>query len=261
MLMGVGCVCTNCHNVYTIKKMGFIQAYSALIEPVMKRFYEIATAQNGAVLLDGKALHSPAKHPVVFPNSVLAEACAKEWNAQGEIVDKASLPFTSLASLALDIVPAQRDAMIDELVEYGETDLLFYRDEPDSALGEQQHREWQPWLNNAQVEWGTRYLTGVGISPVAQPEENRMAHRHALQALGDWELALMAFVVKPTTSLILSWFFLKHRLNAQELFHLSRLEEAHNTAQWGEDEEAAKRASALQADLNAAEEFIRLLFA
>lgn len=224
----------------------------------MKRFYETATVENNGVLLDGKALTSPAKHQLVLPNAALAQAIADEWNAQGTELDKTQLPLTGMASLALDIAVPRRGELVEELLEYGETDLLFYRSD-DEELAAEQHRQWQPWINHAQVSFGTRYEVTDSIMPVAQPAENHEKHLAVLETLDHWQLALLAAVVKPTTSLILGWFFAQNKLGAEELFTLSRIEESHNLAKWGEDDEAKAKAESIRADLAASERWRSLL--
>lgn len=224
----------------------------------MKRFFTQATAENNAVLLDGKAVQTPARRPLMLPNAALAEAVAAEWNALSDTIDKNKLPLTGMASLALDIAAPRRDELLEELLEYGETDLLFYRSE-EEALAKTQQVSWQPWINHAQVAFETRYMVTDGIMPVSQPSANRFKHTAQLETLDAWQLALLAAVVKPTTSLILGWFFLRGKIDAAELFTLSRLEEAHNIAQWGEDDEAKQKAESIRADLQVAQHWRDLL--
>ena len=49
----------------------------------IKRFYKAATAgpvaEGFAILLDGRAVRTPAKAPLVVPSQALAEAIAAEW--------------------------------------------------------------------------------------------------------------------------------------------------------------------------------------
>lgn len=224
----------------------------------MKRFFEKATVDNGAVLLDGKSLNTPAKHQVMLPNQALAQAIADEWNAQGNEIDKNTLPLTGMASLAIDIAAPRRNELLVELLDYGDTDLLYYRSD-DEALNQQQHVKWQPWLNNAQVVFGTRYEATNSIMPITQAPENHEKHLALIETLDQWQLALLAAVVKPTTSLILGWFFVQGELDDAKMFELSQMEEAFNHAQWGEDAEAKQKADAIRADLATAAHWRSLL--
>ncbi len=214
----------------------------------MKKFFDKATVENGAVLLDGKALTTPAKNKVILPSDKFAQAVADEWNAMGDKIDKNKLPLTGMASLALDIAAPRRNELLVELLEYGETDLLFYHD-MDEGLSNVQRTQWQPWINHAQVEFSTRYEVTQSIMPVRQAPENQPRHLEKLETLNEWQLALLAAVVKPTTSLLLGWFFVQNKLNEEEIFTLSRLEESHNMAKWGEDDDARENAENIRADL------------
>ncbi len=214
----------------------------------MKRFFKQASVKDGAVLLDGKGLNTPAKNKVVLPNDALAQLIADEWNAVGDKIDKNKLPLTGMASLAIDIAAPRRNELIVELLEYGETDLMFYH-AVDEDLSAQQRLKWQPWLNRAQVEFGTRYEVTNSIMPVAQADENKAKHVEFLDTLDHWKLALLAAVVKPSTSLLLGWYFVQNELDDTKLFELSRLEETFNMEKWGEEEEAKEKAEALRTDL------------
>lgn len=218
----------------------------------MKRFYkEAAIDENNLILLDSKPITSPAKNKLTLPNARLAQAIADEWRMQGETIDKAKLPLTGMASLALDIAIPRRDELLDELLEYGETDLLFYRSE-EKELAKTQHVQWQPWINHAQVTFSTRYEITDSIMPITQVEGNRSKHRKKLETLNEWQLALLAAVIKPTTSMLLGWFFLHKELDDEELFTLSQLEETFNIEKWGEDAETKQKAEAIRNDLKTA---------
>ncbi|MDG1287679.1 MAG: ATP12 family protein [Rickettsiales bacterium] len=214
----------------------------------MKRFFKEAMVENGAVLLDGKGLNTPAKNKVVLPNDALAQLIADEWNAVGDKIDKNKLPLTGMASLAIDIALPRRNELIVELLEYGETDLMFYH-AMDEDLSAEQRLKWQPWLNRAQVEFGTRYEVTNSIMPVAQADENKVKHVELLDTLDQWNLALLAAVVKPSTSLLLGWYFIQNELDDAKLFDLSRLEETFNMQKWGEQYEAKEKAEDIRADL------------
>ena len=225
----------------------------------MKRFYQNATYRpDGTILLDEKPVNTPAKHRLQLPHKSLAKAVAAEWQAQQEIIDKTTMPLTGMACLAIDIALPRRNELIVELLEYGETDLIFYH-ALEEELAAEQRVKWQPWLNRAQVEFGTRYEITQNILPVAQAPENQAKHLASLDGLDQWQLATIATVTKPTNSLLLSWFFLQKALDAEKLYALSRLEETHNSNAWGEDEEAKAKADALKQEIHAAEQWRDLL--
>ena len=222
----------------------------------MQRFYQQASAEAVAggwrVVLDGKPLNSPARKPLVVPTQAAAQLIAGEWNAQGETIDKKTLRLTGFAALAVDV---ERAVLAEELLGYGETDLLLYREDTEAALQEEQRTEWDPWLRWAERRFGTHYKLAEGVMPVAQPEGNLAAHTAALVRLDVFTFALLAAVVKPTTSLLLGLAFWQGDLAAVEMLRLSQLEEAYNQRRWGVDGEAAARHAGLVKEFAAAEQW------
>ncbi|MEQ1651986.1 MAG: ATP12 family protein, partial [Hyphomicrobium sp.] len=57
-----------------------------MLKPMLKRFYSHASVSAAApfhILLDGRAIKTPAKRALVLPAIAAAQAVAGEWNAQG----------------------------------------------------------------------------------------------------------------------------------------------------------------------------------
>ena len=53
-----------------------------------KRFYKTATVtDDNGIALDGRPVRTPMKQPLRLPTRALAEAIAKEWEAQGDTID------------------------------------------------------------------------------------------------------------------------------------------------------------------------------
>jgi chaperone required for assembly of F1-ATPase len=130
----------------------------------MKRAYENARAEavpgGWSVTLDGKALRSPAKRPLLLPTSALAEAIAAEWQAQGAKLRPREMPMMRLASIAIDLVATRRAQIVAETANYAATDLVCYRAEHPPELVARQHAVWQPL-----VDWAVlRYDAPLAIT-------------------------------------------------------------------------------------------------
>lgn len=208
-----------------------------------KRFWQAAVAEpcegGFTVRLDGRAVKTPAKAPLVVPTLALAQAIAAEWEAQSGEVRPETMPVTRAANSAIDKIRVQRAEVVELLAAYGGSDLLCYRALGPEALAERQAAGWDPLLDWAAEALGARLAVTRGVMPVAQDAAalDRLAARVA--GFGDFHLAGFHDLVAISGSLILALAVTEGRLAAEEAWALSRIDETWQVEQWGEDEEAA----------------------
>jgi chaperone required for assembly of F1-ATPase len=229
----------------------------------IKRFYKHAAARavagGFALTLDSRLVKTPAHAPLVVPSRALAEAIAGEWAAQGERIRPRDVPLMSLACTAIDrVVPSREDA-IQDLVAYAETDLVCYRAQSPADLAARQQDAWQPLLDWVFLRYDAQLAVTVGIIPVTQPRNAVSALRRALEGRESFELAALAGMVRATGSLVIGLALAGERLTTAEAFAAAQLDETYQMEIWGEDSEAVRRRSALEADLESATRFLRLL--
>ena len=229
----------------------------------MKRFYRdvaVAPGENGhRILLDGRPIGTPAKQLLVVPTIPLAEAIAEEWRGQGDTIRPQAMPVTRLASTALDRMPAQRRAVIEEVVAYADTDLVCYRVAEPFELVQRQHRSWQPMLDWLGQTYGVRLAVTTSLLPVAQPAAARARLRGAVEDLSDWPLVGMHMATTALGSLVLGLGLLHGRLDAEAALAASLLDELFEIERWGSDVEAERRLQALRRDVSAAARFLASL--
>jgi len=229
----------------------------------MKRVYKEARAEpSGAgftVALDGRALRTPGRTPLVLPVPALAEAVAGEWAAQEEVVRPQAMPLMGLACTAIDIVAPRRVAVVAEVSDYGATDLLCYRAEHPHTLVERQAVVWQPLLDWAADQFRAPLTTTAGALAVAQPKDSLTALGRAVEAHDDLALAALAAAVKAAGSLVIGLALSHGRLAPEAAFEAAELHESAQIEAWGEDPEATRRRAALLDDFQAAATFLRLL--
>lgn len=98
-----------------------------------RRFYQDAgvtqVGEDFGITLDGRVVRTPGGLDLLLPTRIAAEAIAAEWDAQEKHIRPSSMPFMQLSCTAIDRVSSQRDAIIDMVVSYGETDLFCYLSE------------------------------------------------------------------------------------------------------------------------------------
>ncbi|ARO15520.1 ATP12 chaperone protein [Ketogulonicigenium robustum] len=210
-----------------------------------KRFWTDVTTQRHdsgqwAVLLDGRSVRTPAKVHLLTPTEAMAESVAAEWRAQGEHLRPHTMPHTRAVNVAIDHIAHKRPEVIAEIAQYAGTDLLSYRADAPEDLIAHQAAAWDPLLDWAARTFDARLFVQNGIMPIAQ-NPAALAKLHAAVATrSDIQLAALHDLVGLSGSLVLGLAVAEGHLPAQSAWDLSRLDEAWQIAQWGEDEEAAE---------------------
>ena len=109
-----------------------------------KRFYKDVTPgedETGfAVLLDDRAIKTPGKGPLRFPNATSAQLVADEFAAQKEEIDALKMPVTRIANSAAEGVSDKMQEVRDDLVKFSSSDLICYRTDTPTGLVENQKK-------------------------------------------------------------------------------------------------------------------------
>jgi chaperone required for assembly of F1-ATPase len=229
----------------------------------MKRFYRavtVAPVEGGwGIQLDGKALRTPAKRPLILPNEALAAAIAGEWDAQTEAIRPGTMPLMKLASTAIDLVGIKAVDVAEEVARYAETDLLCYRATEPEALVERERAVWQPLLDWASLRFDSPLNVASGIVAVTQPDSSLRALRAVVAGFDAMTLTAVADLTASFGSLILALAVWDGRLGAAQAFEAAILDERFQAERWGEDEEAAERRAAVAREVEAAGRFLGLV--
>lgn len=227
-----------------------------------KRFWkqaEVAETEGGfTVLLDGRALKTPAKTPFWVPTRALAKEVAAEWQAQSDKVKPESMPFTRTANSALDKVTPQFEAVADMLAAYGGSDLLCYRATAPKELVARQAQLWDPLIGWAKATFGTDLIVTQGVMPVEQPSASSRLFQTEVRALTPFQLAAFHDLVAISGSLVLGFAIARGHLGSGEGFDLSRVDETWQVELWGEDEDAAESEAIKRESLAHAARFFEL---
>lgn len=215
------------------------------------------------VALDGKALKTPAGTEIAVTRRALADAMVAEWRecvprGKAPKIDFNKLPMTRIVGTALDRIPLKRDAIIDELIAYAETELLCFRAEAPTALVERQARIWQPLLDWLALSYDAPLLVSHAIAAPDQPKASLAALRKTLAAMDDLKLAGIGVAVAVTGSLVVSLALADGRIDANGAFDAAELDASFQIERWGEDSESALRRAGVRAELIVAERFFGL---
>ena len=207
-----------------------------------KRFWQtaevVADADGFAIALDGRSVKTPAKALLSVPTRKMADAIAAEWDAQQDKVDPNTMPFTRSANAAIDKVTVQHAEVADMLAAYGDSDLLCYRAETPAALVARQAAAWDPLLDWAEDTLGARLTPRGGVMHVAQDPVALQILSDKTHALSAFQLAAFHDLVSLSGSLILGFATALNKVDAQDVWDLSRLDEIWQEEQWGIDADA-----------------------
>jgi chaperone required for assembly of F1-ATPase len=234
---------------------GYAKGVKGEIDQHPRRFYAdvsvVGEGGNWGIQLDGKPLRTPEKKLFVLPTEALANVIADEWRSQAERIDLLSMFNTRLANVALDRTPLHRGEMGREAARYASTDLVCHLAEAPNALREKQETAWAPLRAWAAQKLNVKLEAVHGVIACAQPEASVDAVRAHAATLDDWRLTALLHAVALLGSAVLGLAVERRRLTAVEAFELSRIDEAYQAAQWGEDAEATRAANRARAEARA----------
>ncbi|ABS64378.1 ATP12 ATPase [Parvibaculum lavamentivorans DS-1] len=229
---------------------------------VLKRFYKKAEAgpheKGHAILLDGRAVKTPAKEPLAVPVLALARAIADEWEAQAEEIDPRAMKLTKLANTAIDLVAPRREAVIAELVNFAATDLLCYRADAPAALAARQAAAWEPLLAWAAGQ-GIRLRVTTGLMHVPQDEAALDAYGASVAALDPFRIAGLHNAVTLTGSAIIGLAVALGHIGPEAAFETAHIDETWQMEICGEDDEELARLAARRAELLETARFLALM--
>ncbi|MDK1385197.1 ATP12 family chaperone protein [Sinorhizobium sp. 8-89] len=216
-------------------------------KPLAKRFYKdvsIGPADDGAhaVLLDGRTVRTPKRHPLAVPTRKLAELLAAEWDAQSEAIDPTAMPITRIVNTAIDGVAVDHRAVFDDILRFAGSDLLCYRADGPEGLVARQNDLWNPVLDWAAQSLGARFILIEGVIHQEQPPEAISAYAEGLRAFATpLGLACLHTLTTLTGSALLALAFAMGRLTAEEAWTAAHVDEDWQIEHWGTDEEAFQR--------------------
>ncbi len=226
-----------------------------------KRFYQAVTVGEGTpypILLDGRAVKTPAGGALAAPSRPLAQAIAAEWDAQGERIVPATMPLMRLANTIIDGVAPNPEPVRQEIAKYLGSDLVCYRAATPEGLVARQAQHWEPVLAWAREAHGARFVLSEGVMFVAQPENAVAAARSAIPS-DPWRLGAVSAITTLTGSALIALAVAAKQLGVDEAWAAAHVDEDWNMDFWGRDELAMQRRAARFAEMRAAATVLRLV--
>lgn len=234
----------------------------SLAKPLAKRFYKDVSVGEGAfyqILLDGRAVKTPAKRALLLPTRALAEAIAEEWRAQDHEINPALMPKTRFANTAIDAVSDALDEVASDITAYAGSDLVCYRAELPRDLTLLQAKHWDPLIAWAREAMGAHFTVVEGVMPVAQPRQALNAVAAALDPHEAFRLTGLHVLTTLTGSALIALAHARGYLSADKAWAAAHVDEDYQISLWGADEEAALRRKNRRAEFDAASAFVSAL--
>jgi chaperone required for assembly of F1-ATPase len=235
-------------------------ARRAMRPAARRRFYSDASVMEQdsgfAVLLDGKAVRTPARQTLMAPTRPLAEAIAAEWQAQPDFIDPARMPLTRLANTILDGVVSAREAVAEDVARYLGSDLIVYRAEGPDGLVARQGEHWDPIMAWARDTLGARLVLAQGVVHVAQPHHALKAATAAIPR-DSWRLGAVHAMTTLTGSALIALALAAGEISADAAWAAAHVDEDWNMEHWGRDTFALERRGFRFAEFDAAATVLR----
>ncbi len=224
-----------------------------------KRFWTDVAVVDRAILLDGRALKTPARVELRLPTDTLANAVAEEWRAVDGAIDPRAMPLTGLANAAIDRVAPDVAAFASGLARYAQADLLCYRAAHPIELIARQGDVWDPPLDWARQRYDIDFVVTGGIVHVDQPAETVARLEAAVAARDAFPLAALSPLVTLSGSLVLTLALAEGAMTEQQAWDAAELDELWQAEHWGEDSLATTMREDKRRDFRAAARFLALL--
>lgn len=224
-----------------------------------RRFYkDVTVTADLGIALDGRPVKTPMKAPLRLPTRALAEAVAAEWAEQGEEIKPATMTLTKLANTAIDRVGQHRDAILQEVLDYANSDLVCYRTDRPPDLVARHVKAWDPIVDWARTDLDAPFEVTDGILHRPQPEAALAAFGGAVAGLSDFELAAFHSIMTLTGSALVAMMLARRAIVPEAAWIAAHVDEDYQIEHWGQDAEAQARRAARSGEFMACCRFLAL---
>lgn len=225
--------------------------------PLPKRFYEKAEIgkkdDQFNILLDKRAVKTPAKRDLILPTEQLGALIVAEFNAQTTFIDPAKMPITRMANTVVDGIADDMQAVFEDLLRFVSIDMVFYRAATPKELVDRQNENWDPILDWAAEKLGAQFLINEGVMHIVQPREAVLAvSNHLRKIVSPFTLAALHTLTTLTGSGLIALMLECGDLAYDDAWQLAHLDEDWTIEHWGSDEEAQQRRAYRREEFDAA---------
>lgn len=224
---------------------------------LIKRFYKQVTVEpfkdGFTALLDGKSIKTPGRKAIVFPTSAAAKLFAAEWVAQKTEINPITMPITRLAYTAIDGIALDPQEVLQDVVKFSNSDLLYYRAGNPQDLVELQSKHWDPILEWVATNTGANFEIGEGMIYIPQSKESVTLFSTKMSVHATpMKLACLHTFTSLCGSALIALALAEGFLDVNTAWAAAHVDEDFNIARWGADEDAQKRQNYRLGEMKAA---------
>jgi len=230
----------------------------------MKKFWkkiEIrqSSSKNFYLLLDNKKLTTPMKKELVLPSEILVNEVLREWDQNSDNINIDDLVFYGVLSTAIDKVNLEKDAYVNDIIDFIDTDLICYRAESPNDLIALQNKSWNPILLLIEKYIDVKIKVFKGIMPSNQDQKVHTEIKKLISNLSDVQISVLHRITNLIGSIFLSLCILKKDLLKEDAFECSFLDELWQAKNWGHEEDASIKRNKIRLELNRLIHFVNCI--
>lgn len=230
----------------------------------MKKFWKkIEIRQSSSkkfhLLLDNKKLTTPMKKELVLPSEILVNEVLREWDQNSDNINIDDLVFYGVLSTAIDKVNLKKDAYVNDIIDFIDTDLICYRAESPNDLIALQNKSWNPILLLIEKYIDVKIKVFKGVMPSNQDQKVHTEIKKLISNLSDVQISVLHRITNLIGSIFLSLCILKKDLLKEDAFECSFLDELWQAKNWGHEEDASIKRNKIRLELNRLIHFVNCI--
>ncbi len=196
----------------------------------MKKFYTFVSLSEKPhsgyhLLLDKKPVKTPARQDFFVRSLNIAQLIVQEWMNQGKEIIPSSMPISQMAMTLIDRVVPHRHNLEKEILDYINTDLIFYRANEPEQYKIAQEIQWDPFIAWFDKKFGFLPEITTGLSPITQADEIHSAISQYISAISDEKFMALYLSTLGTGSIILGLAFIDGHSSPEEILSAAFAEE------------------------------------
>ena len=211
------------------------------------------------LLLDNKKLTTPMKKELVLPSEILVNEVLREWDQNSDNINIDDLVFYGVLSTAIDKVNLEKDAYVNDIIDFIDTDLICYRAESPNDLIALQNKSWNPILLLIEKYIDVKIKVFKGVMPSNQDQKVHTEIKKLISNLSDVQISVLHRITNLIGSIFLSLCILKKDLLKEDAFECSFLDELWQAKNWGHEEDASIKRNKIRLELNRLIHFVNCI--